>query len=136
MRRWPPLHFPGSRGCTTYVRKAKYGRLLHPPFVVEFVARQCDTLCSPLNVSGTFFFLCSLRFVATSFIFSAPFFALFCPLRLALPPCSLSSVCLSAISSLYMSAGTRHSVDKRQHLVERKPCWLLDPGGYKRRRST
>ena len=87
----------------------------------------------PLNVSGSFFFLCSLRFVATSFIFSRPGL---CTLLSSPSPCSPRSVCLSAISSLYMSAGTRHtSWTKGNIWWEGSPVGFLIQAANKRRRS-
>ena len=136
MKSWLQFHFLGSRGFTTYVQKLNmatgvWSRAMRHTLL--FFTRLTDAF---LNVFGTFLPRI-LHFLSTSFIFPPVLLAFFC-----LPRCFSASISLlPCLSELGLSDGDivavyecrhRHGKDKRQHLVQRKPRWLLDPGRNKR----
>lgn len=132
MKCWLQFHFLGSCGYTAYAQKLNMD-IFHPP--VDFVV--CSTCCSTLSrchfseMRFTFKHLSAvLHFVSATFIFPPVLCIL---LSLSLSCFHVRPVCLDlSVSDTVTVFRYRHSKDKRQHLLQRKPRWLLDPGCNKR----
>lgn len=143
MKCWLQYHFLGSRGHATYVQKLNMDIVSCTVGVCRVAIRHTPPHFTCLthafiNVFGTFL-LCLLHFVSTAFIFPLVFFFFFCFLLSAVPPLclSLSFPVLLLLSKLCLSVSDivtvyeyrhRQSKDKRQHLPQKKPWWLLDLG--------